>query len=44
MGVNKSDIEGNLRISFSKHNTVEEVEKLVDCLSFCVDDYLSKAR
>jgi len=44
MGVPKDGVEGNLRISFSKHNTVGEVEKLVDCLSLCVGDYLSKAR
>ena len=42
MGVNKAEIESNLRISFSKNNTVEEVDKLVVELSLAVRDYLIK--
>ena len=44
MGVHKEEIEGNLRISFSKYNTVEEVNELVSTLVGCVKDYLSRAR
>jgi len=42
MGCSKSEIEGNLRISFSKYNTIEEVEKMVDVLIDCINRYLSK--
>jgi cysteine desulfurase len=42
MGVSKDEIESNLRISFSKHNTIDEVEKLVDELAFVIKDYLIK--
>lgn len=40
MGVGGSEIEGNLRISFCKYNTKEEVEKLVENLCECVNLYL----
>ena len=42
MGVSKAEIESNLRISFSKHNTLEEVDKLIVELSLAVRDYLIK--
>lgn len=44
MGVKRDEIEGNLRISFSKYNTIDEVNLLVEKLSQCVKDYLIKAR
>lgn len=44
MGVLRSDIEGNLRISFSKDNTLQEVDKLIACLIECVEKYLNKVR
>ena len=40
MGVSKSDIEGNLRISFGLYNTPEQVEYLVEKLSKRVNEYL----
>ena len=42
MGVPKAEIESNLRISFSKNNTTEEVDKLVVELVLAVKDYLLK--
>ena len=42
MGVSKPEIESNLRISFSKNNTMEEVDKLIIELSLAVRDYLVK--
>lgn len=44
MGISPSEIEGNLRISFSKFNTMEEVEILAKNLVDCVGDYLKRAR
>ena len=44
MGVSKSDIEGNLRISFGLYNTPEEVEYLVQKLYERVNMYLTNAR
>lgn len=44
MGVDKKEIEGNLRISFSKYNTESEVLELVKNLQTVVSDYLNKAR
>lgn len=44
MGVNKLEIEGNLRVSFSKYNTSEEVTVLVKELRNCITDYLQRAR
>ena len=44
MGVSKSDIEGNLRVSFSRFNTVEEINEFVDLLQEVVEEYLEKAR
>lgn len=44
MGLSKFEIEGNLRISFSKYNTLEEVEKLSDVLISVVKTYLSKVK
>ena len=40
MGVQKSEIEGNLRISFGIYNTPEEVEYLVEKLNERVSTYL----
>lgn len=40
MGVQKSEIEGNLRISFGIYNTTEEVEYLVEKLNERVSTYL----
>ena len=40
MGVQKSEIEGNLRISFGIYNTPEEVEYLVEKLNERVSAYL----
>ena len=40
MGLDKSRIEGNVRISFSKYNTFDEVDFLVNCLKECVSRYL----
>ena len=42
MGVPKVEIESNLRISFSKNNTIEEVDKLIIELVLAVKDYLLK--
>lgn len=44
MGVSKTDIEGNLRISFSKYNTLEEVYTMSKILIETVDEYLHKVR
>lgn len=42
MGVSKPEVESNIRISFSKYNTLEEVEELVQGLIKVVNQYLSK--
>lgn len=44
MGADKKEIEGNLRISFSKYNTESEVLELVKDLQIVVSDYLNRAR
>ena len=44
MGVVKDEIESNIRISFSKDNTMEEVEKMSSILIGVVKEYLSKVR
>ena len=44
MGVPNSEIESNLRISFSKYNTSEEVVELVANLKEVVLEYLNKVR
>ena len=44
MGVCKAEIESNLRISFSKYNTLDEVESLVNAIVICVKEYLNKVR
>lgn len=44
MGLSQDKIEGNLRISFSRFNTVEEIDSFVEKLEICVNDYLNKAR
>ncbi len=44
MGCSRSEIESNIRISFSKNNTVEEVEKLFGILESTVKEYLGKVR
>lgn len=42
MGVPKDEITSNLRISFSKYNTLKEVDLLVDGINSSVTEYLSK--
>lgn len=42
MGVSRKEIESNLRISFSKYNTKEDVVSLVQKLKEVVSEYLSK--
>ena len=44
MGFSKDYVEGNIRISFSKENFVDEVYFLADCLIKTVDLYLNKVR
>lgn len=44
MGVKRDEIEGNLRISFSKYNTKEEIDILVKNLQKCVNTYIENAR
>lgn len=44
MGLTEKDIESNLRISFSKFNTLEEIDYLCEKLILCVNDYLDKTR
>lgn len=44
MKLNKQQIEGNLRISFSKFNTLEEVEFMSQTLINCVKKYISNVR
>lgn len=44
MGVKPSDVEGNLRISFSKYNTLEEIDVLVENLQNCVNEYIQKVK
>lgn len=42
IGIDKQYIMGNLRISFSKFNTLEEVDILADTLSLVVKEYKQK--
>lgn len=44
MNVPRAEIESNLRISFSKYNTTQEVECLTDNLVEVVKEYLKKVR
>lgn len=44
MGVKPSEVEGNLRISFSRNNTIEEIDVLVENLQICVENYIAKTR
>lgn len=44
MGISKSEIEGNLRISFGLNNTTEEVNILVQKIDECVNEYIKNAR
>ena len=44
MGVSKSDITGNLRISFSKYNTIQEVDVFSQKLIETIREYLYKVR
>ena len=44
MGLTSKDVESNLRISFSKFNTFEEIDFLCEKLIYCVNDYLSKTK
>ena len=44
MGLTEKDVESNLRISFSKFNTLEEIDYLCEKLIFCVNDYLNKTK
>lgn len=44
MGVIRDEIESNIRISFSRDNTMEEVEKMSSILIDVVKEYLGKVR
>lgn len=44
MGCDVDEIESNIRISFSKYNTVDEVEKMAKILVEVVKEYLRKVR
>lgn len=44
MGIKKDEVEGNLRISFSKYNTYEEIDILVENLQKCTNKYIDNAR
>lgn len=44
MGISANEIEGNLRVSFSKNNTMQEVSILAKELIDCVSDYIRRAR
>lgn len=44
MGVPKNEIESNIRISFSRYNSEEEVLKMVEILKSSVNKYLQKIR
>ena len=44
MGVSHNEIESNLRISFSKYNTAEEVRLLVNNIVELVNEYIRKVR
>lgn len=44
MGVCRAEIESNVRISFSRHNTLDEVEKLFCALKGSVEKYLNKVK
>lgn len=44
MGCETDEIESNIRISFSKYNTMEEVEKMATILVNVVKEYLRKVR
>lgn len=44
MGYDNSIVEGAIRISFSKFNTMEEIEKFVKVLNAKVKEYIEKVR
>jgi len=44
MSISKAEVESNLRISFSKYNTINEVDNMVDILVKLVKEYLFKTR
>lgn len=44
MGCKKEEIESNIRISFSRENTLEEVEKMASILVDVVTEYIKKVR
>ncbi|MBE5738428.1 MAG: cysteine desulfurase [Clostridiales bacterium] len=44
MGCPKDEIESNIRISFSKNNTIEEIENMATILINVVKEYLAKVR
>ena len=44
MGISRSEIESNLRISFSRDNTIDELGSLVDLIKSIVGDYLKKVK
>lgn len=44
MGVSQSETESNLRISFSRNNTLDEIDVLVDEINSVVSEYLIKVR
>lgn len=44
MGITKQFLEGNIRVSFSKLNTIDEVEKFAVVLAEVIKAYLRKAK
>lgn len=44
MGISANEIEGNLRVSFCKNNTMQEVSILAKELIDCVSEYIRRAR
>lgn len=44
MGCRREEIESNIRISFSRENTLEEVEKMATILTEVVKEYIKKVR
>ena len=44
MGVPKNEVESNVRISFNKYHTFEDVDALIDALISNINDYLYKIK
>ncbi len=42
IGLTNTEIEGSIRVSFSKHNTIDEVQNFVKDLQLCVEEYKQK--